>query len=149
MQPIQFNDDFFMRIAISEARDAFSSEEVPIGAVIVAGGSVVARAHNLVESLADSTAHAEMLALTAAMNELGSKYLNDCTLYVTLEPCIMCAGACAWAQVGRIVYAASDPKRGFSLAGAHILHPKTQVTSGVLAEECQQLMASFFKKLRH
>ena len=148
MQPIQFNDDFFMRIAISEARDAFSSEEVPIGAVIVAGGSVVARAHNLVESLADSTAHAEMLVLTAAMNELGSKYLTDCTLYVTLEPCIMCAGACAWAQIGRLVYGAPDPKRGFSLAGGSILHPKTQVTSGILSEECQHIMASFFKNLR-
>lgn len=138
-----------MRIAISEALAAFESEEVPIGAVIVAGGKVVAKAHNLVETLADSTAHAEMLAITAAMHDLGSKYLNECTLYVTLEPCVMCAGACAWAQVGRIVYGADDPKRGFSLAGPRILHPKTQVTSGVLADDCQELLSSFFKKLRH
>ena len=149
MHTLQFDDDFFMRIAISEARGAFESQEVPVGAVIVAGNRVVAKAHNMVEALADSTAHAEMLAITAAMQEIGSKYLNECTLYVTLEPCIMCAGACAWSQVGRLVYGAADPKRGFSLAGTALLHPKTQVSSGVLAPECQELLAAFFKKLRH
>ena len=141
-------DEFFMRAAISEARKALSEEEVPIGAVVVASGRIVGRGHNLVETLRDSTAHAEMQALTAAMHAAGGKYLNECTLYVTVEPCVMCAGAAAWAQVGRIVYGTSDAKRGYSAAGGKLLHPKTQVTAGVLAGECAALMEDFFKKLR-
>lgn len=141
-------DEFFMRAAISEARKALSEEEVPIGAVVVASGRIVGRGHNLVETLRDSTAHAEMQALTAAMHAAGGKYLNECTLYVTVEPCVMCAGAASWAQVGRIVYGTSDAKRGYSAAGGKLLHPKTQVTAGVLAGECAALMEDFFKKLR-
>ena len=141
-------DEFFMRAAISEARKALNEEEVPIGAVVVASGRIVGRGHNLVETLRDSTAHAEMQALTAAMHAAGGKYLNECTLYVTVEPCVMCAGAAAWAQVGRIVYGTSDAKRGYSAAGGKLLHPKTQVTAGVLAGECAALMEDFFKKLR-
>ena len=141
-------DEFFMRAAISEARCALNENEVPIGAVVVAGGRIVGRGHNLVETLGDPTAHAEMQALTAAMNAAGGKYLGDCTLYVTVEPCVMCAGACAWAQVGRIVYGAADPKRGYSRFGEALLHPKTQVSAGVLEEECSGLMRDFFAKLR-
>ncbi|HIW98147.1 MAG TPA: nucleoside deaminase [Candidatus Tidjanibacter gallistercoris] len=141
-------DEFFMRAAISEARKALSKEEVPIGAVVVADGSIVGRGHNLVETLRDATAHAEMQALTAAMHAAGGKYLNGCTLYVTVEPCVMCAGASAWAQVGRIVYGAADPKRGYTAFGGGLLHPRTQVTAGVLADECAALMEGFFKKLR-
>lgn len=141
-------DEFFMRAAISEARKALSREEVSIGAVVVADGSIVGRGHNLVETLRDATAHAEMQALTAAMHAAGGKYLNGCTLYVTVEPCVMCAGASAWAQVGRIVYGAADPKRGYTASGGSLLHPRTQVTAGVLADECAALMEGFFKKLR-
>lgn len=141
-------DEFFMRAAISEARKALSKEEVPIGAVVVADGSIVGRGHNLVETLRDATAHAEMQALTAAMHAAGGKYLNGCTLYVTVEPCVMCAGASAWVQVGRIVYGAADPKRGYTAFGGSLLHPRTQVTAGVLADECAALMEGFFKKLR-
>ena len=141
-------DEFFMRAAISEARKALSREEVPIGAVVVADGSIVGRGHNLVETLRDATAHAEMQALTAAMHAAGGKYLNGCTLYVTVEPCVMCAGASAWAQGGRIVYGAADPKRGYTASGGSLLHPRTQVTAGVLADECAALMEGFFKKLR-
>lgn len=141
-------DEFFMRAAISEARCALNENEVPIGAVVVAGGRIVGRGHNLVETLGDATAHAEMQALTAAMNAAVGKYLGDCTLYVTVEPCVMCAGACAWAQVGRIVYGAADPKRGYSRFGEALLHPKTQVSAGVLEEECSGLMRDFFAKLR-
>lgn len=148
MQTGQGTDEFFMRAAISQARQALDKGEVPIGAVVVAAGRIVGCGHNLVEALGDSTAHAEMQALTAAMHAAGGKYLNECTLYVTVEPCVMCAGACAWAQVGRIVYGAADPKRGYSRYGAGLLHPKTQVTAGVLEEECGGLMKSFFKKLR-
>ena len=142
------NDDFFMRAAISEAILALESGEVPIGAVIVNGGRIVARGHNLVETLSDATAHAEMQALTAAMSAAGGKYLTDCTIYVTVEPCVMCAGALAWSQIGRIVYGASDPKRGYSTVGGQILHPKTEVTPGILAAECSELMRSFFQSLR-
>ena len=142
-------DDYFMKQALSEALIAFDKGEVPIGAVIVCKGRIVARAHNLTETLNDVTAHAEMQAITAAASTLGGKYLNDCTLYVTVEPCPMCAGALAWAQIGQIVYGADDEKRGFtktSAAGA--LHPKTKLQSGVLAEEASQLMKRFFRELR-
>ncbi len=142
------DDTFFMRQALMEAKKAASRDEIPVGAVVVAGTRIVARAHNLTETLHDVTAHAEMQALTAAANTLDSKYLEDCTLYVTLEPCVMCAGATFWAQIGRIVYGASDPKRGYLQNGGNILHPKTTVTSGVLAEECGQLLTEFFKGKR-
>ena len=135
-------------MAIIEAQKAFDSDEVPVGAVIVAGGRVVARAHNLVETLTDVTAHAEMQAITAAASSFGGKYLQDCTLYVTVEPCVMCAGALAWSQIGRIVFGAADPKRGYARFGKALLHPRTEVTSGVLADECEKLMIDFFAKLR-
>lgn len=141
-------DEKFMRIALNEARCALEKGEVPIGAVVVAGGMVIGRGHNLVETLTDATAHAEMQAITAASSSLGGKYLNDCTLYVTVEPCVMCAGAMAWSQLGRLVYGASDPKRGFEKHGRELLHPRTEVTAGVLAEECGGLVADFFKRLR-
>ncbi len=137
-----------MRAALEEARKALDRDEVPIGAVVVCGGRIVGRGHNLVETLGDATAHAEMQAVTAAAAAIGGKYLNDCTLYVTVEPCTMCAGACAWSQVGRIVYGTDDPKRGYSRLGASVLHPRTQVTTGILASECAELMSAFFKKLR-
>ncbi len=141
-------DEFFMRQAISEARAALSKGEVPIGAVVVCGGVVVGRGHNLVETLTDATAHAEMQAITAAAGRLGGKYLVECTLYVTVEPCVMCAGACRWSQVGRVVYGAADPKQGYTTVSECIMHPKTAVTAGVLGEECGEMMAAFFKKLR-
>lgn len=142
------SDEKYMRMAIIEAQKAFDSDEVPVGAVIVAGGRVVARAHNLVETLTDVTAHAEMQAITAAASSFGGKYLQDCTLYVTVEPCVMCAGALAWSQIGRIVYGAADPKRGYARFGKALLHPRTEVVSGVLADECEKLMIDFFAKLR-
>jgi len=141
-------DDYFMKQALSEAGFAFDKGEVPIGAVIVCGEKIVARAHNLTETLNDVTAHAEMQAITSAASALGGKYLVDCTLYVTIEPCPMCAGALAWAQMGRIVYGASDEKRGFSKLSSGILHPKTKVQSGVMAEEASLWMKRFFKELR-
>ncbi len=137
-----------MRLALNEARKALHEQEVPIGAVVVAGGAVVGRGHNLVETLADPTAHAEMQALTAAAATLGGKYLPKCTLYVTVEPCIMCAGAIGWAQVGRVVWGADDPKKGFRRYSGSVFHPKTEVGSGVLAAECEALMTSFFAGLR-
>ena len=142
------DDIYFMRQALTEAKKAVSRDEIPVGAVVVAGNRIVARAHNLTETLHDVTAHAEMQALTAAANTLDSKYLDDCTLYVTLEPCVMCAGATFWTQIGRIVYGASDPKRGFLQNGGTILHPKTTLTGGVLTEECSQLITDFFKGKR-
>ena len=141
-------DEKYMRLAIEEAKLALEKEEVPIGAIIVAGGRIVGRGHNLVETLVDVTAHAELQAITAAASTIGGKYLNDCTLYVTVEPCPMCAGALAWSQIGRIVYGASDSKRGFSTIANNMVHPKTVVTSGVLREECERLMTDFFAKLR-
>ena len=141
-------DEKYMRLAIEEAKLALKADEVPIGAIIVSGGCIVGRGHNLVETLVDVTAHAEIQAITAASSTIGGKYLNDCTLYVTVEPCPMCAGALAWSQIGRIVYGASDPKRGFSTISNNMLHPKTVVTSGVLREECERLMTDFFAKLR-
>ena len=141
-------DEKYMRFAINEAQKAFDNDEVPVGAVVVAGGRIIARASNLVETLTDVTAHAEMQAITAAASALGGKYLQDCTLYVTVEPCVMCAGALAWSQIGGIVYGASDPKRGYARFGKALLHPRTEVVSGVLADECEKLMTDFFAKLR-
>ena len=143
-----FDDNHFMKCALCEAQKAFDKDEVPIGAVIVCRDTIIARAHNLVEHLNDVTAHAEMQAITAAAGTLGGKYLNDCTLYVTVEPCPMCAGAIGWSQLGRLVYGASDPKRGYTLLAPDVLHPKTTVTSGVLADEATTLIQSFFKKKR-
>lgn len=141
-------DEKFMRQAIDEARKALKEEEVPIGAVVVCGERVIGRGHNLVETLCDATAHAEMQAITAAASTLGGKYLKDCTLYVTVEPCVMCAGALAWSQIGRVVYGADDEKRGYTTVGGAIFHPKTVVERGVLKEECEALMKDFFKGLR-
>lgn len=143
-----FDDNHFMKCALCEAQKAFDKDEVPIGAVIVCCDTIIARAHNLVEHLNDVTAHAEMQAITAAASTLGGKYLNDCTLYVTVEPCPMCAGAIGWSQLGRVVYGAPDPKRGYTLLAPGVLHPKTTVTSGVLADEATTLIQSFFKKKR-
>lgn len=141
-------DEKFMRQAIEEARKALKEEEVPIGAVVTCGDRVIGRGHNLVETLCDATAHAEMQAITAAASTLGGKYLKDCTLYVTVEPCVMCAGALAWSQIGRVVYGADDEKRGYTTVGGKIFHPKTVVERGVLREECEALMKDFFKGLR-
>ena len=141
-------DEKYMRLALEEAKLALEADEVPIGAIIVAGGRIVGRGHNLVETLVDVTAHAEIQAITAASSTIGGKYLNNCTLYVTVEPCPMCAGALAWSQIGRIVYGASDPKRGFSTISDNMLHPRTVITAGVLREECEALMKNFFAKLR-
>lgn len=137
-----------MAEALKEGLKALEKDEVPVGAVIVADNRILARAHNLTETLNDVTAHAEIMALTAASNAMGAKYLPECTLFVTVEPCVMCAGALFWAQIGRIVYGAFDPKRGYSLIKDQILHPLTQVKSGVLENECAQLMRDFFQKKR-
>jgi len=143
-----FSDEYFMQIALGEAEAAFEEGEIPVGAVIVLNNKIIAKAHNLTQTLNDVTAHAEMQALTAASHYLGAKYLNDCVLYVTLEPCVMCAGALYWAQIGRIVFGTSDVKRGYSLVNAPLLHPKTEVQKGVLAKDCQALLEIFFKKKR-
>lgn len=141
-------DDFYMQQALRQAQMAFEAGEVPVGAVVVAENRIISRAHNQTEQLTDVTAHAEMLALTAAANYLGGKYLNECTLYVTLEPCVMCAGAQYWAQLGRLVYGASDEKRGYSRLGKNLLHPRTEVSSGLLKEESEALLKQFFARLR-
>lgn len=141
-------DERFMRIALKEAEEAFGEGEIPVGAVVVSHGRIIARAHNQTEQLHDVTAHAEMLAITAAANQTGGKYLTDCTLYVTVEPCTMCAGAAGWAQISRIVYGAADEKRGFQLTAPHALHPKATVTADVLEDECAALMKAFFKNRR-
>lgn len=141
-------DEEYMRQALEEARRAYAEDEVPIGAVIVCNGRIIARAHNLTETLRDATAHAEMQAITAAENHLGAKYLNECTLYVTVEPCPMCAGAIAWTQMGRLVYGAEDPKRGYRRYAPGVLHPKTEVAQGLLADEAAQLMQDFFRSKR-
>ena len=143
-----FDDIYFMKKAFAEALQAFDEGEIPVGAVVVAGNKIIARAHNLTETLNDVTAHAEMQAITAAANHLGGKYLNDCTLYVTLEPCAMCAGALGWAQTGRLVFGASDPKRGDQKFAPGALHPKTEVTGGILETECAELLQEFFKRKR-
>ncbi|MCX7987448.1 MAG: nucleoside deaminase [Bacteroidales bacterium] len=144
-----FDDEYFMREALKEARKALEKDEVPVGAVIVCQNKIIARAHNLTETLNDVTAHAEMQAFTAASHALGGKYLTECTLFVTLEPCFMCAGASFWTQIGRLVYGASDPKRGYNLVSYPVLHPKTQVTSGILQKECADLLKSFFAGKRN
>ena len=137
-----------MREAISEARKALAQDEIPIGAVVVANGMIIGRGHNLTETLHDVTAHAEMQAITAAAEWLGGKYLDQCTLYVTVEPCVMCAGAIAWSQLGRLVFGATDEKRGYQRYAPNALHPKTEVTSGILADECSTIMKEFFKSKR-
>ena len=141
------SDMYFMQRALDEARQAARAGEIPVGAVVVAAGHIIARGHNLTETLCDVTAHAEMQAITAAAGHLGGKYLPDCTLYVTLEPCSMCTGALYWAQLGRLVFGAEDPRRGYRAMGGR-LYPKTEVTSGVLAGECKELLDAFFQKLR-
>lgn len=148
MEQQQLIDENMMRLALEEAAAALAEEEVPIGAVVVADGRVIGRGHNLVERLQDPTAHAEMQALTAATETLGGKYLPRATLYVTVEPCIMCAGAIAWAQVGRVVWGADDPKKGYRTYSERVFHPKTEVVSGVLGVECEALMTRFFSTLR-
>ena len=145
---LERDDEYYMGEALREARKAEGADEIPVGAVVVSGDDIIGRAHNQTELLHDVTAHAEILALSAATENLGAKYLTGCTLYVTLEPCVMCAGALGWAQVGRIVYGASDEKRGFERLGRSMLHPKTEVTAGVRGEECGELVKEFFRKKR-
>lgn len=142
------SDERFMRLALAQAQEAFDRDEVPIGAVIVCQGKVIARGHNLTETLTDVTAHAEMQTITSAASFLGGKYLTQCTLYVTVEPCLMCAGALGWSQISRVVYGASDDKRGYHTYCDRPFHKKTEVVGGVLAEECAKLMTDFFKKKR-
>ena len=142
------DDRHYMKQALEEARKAFDRQEVPVGAVVVCNDRIIARAHNLTETLNDVTAHAEMQAITAAADALGGKYLDKCTLYVTVEPCVMCAGAIGWAQTGRLVFGAADEKRGYLNFAPDALHPKTQVSQGVLADECAGLMKAFFKGRR-
>lgn len=148
MENNRHDDTYFMKQALVEARAALERGEVPIGAVVVSEGGIIARGHNLVECLGDATAHAEMQAITAAASSLGGKYLTGCTLYVTVEPCPMCAAACYWSRPDKIVYGASDPKRGYSTISTKLLHPKTTVISGVCEAECEELMREFFKQLR-
>ena len=143
-----YTDDFFMREAMKEADKAFEIGEVPVGAVVVCQNKIIARAHNQTEKLTDATAHAEMLALTSAANYLGSKYLSECTLFVTLEPCAMCAGALHWVQLQKLVFGASDVQRGYSLSKSPLLHPKTEVVKGVKAVESKELLDKFFKRIR-
>ncbi|MFQ3575468.1 MAG: nucleoside deaminase [Cytophagales bacterium] len=140
--------EFFMREALKEAQYAFDDGEIPVGAVVVCGEKIIGRGHNQTEKLHDVTAHAEMIAITAASNFIGGKYLKDCKLYVTLEPCVMCAGAMKWAQLSELIFGASDPKGGFSMLTENILHPKTKVIKEVLSKESEQLLKSFFLKLR-
>ena len=143
-----YSDEYFMNEALKEAEKAFNKNEVPIGAVIVNNNQIIARAHNLTETLNDVTAHAEMQAFTAAANYLGGKYLIDCTLYVTLEPCVMCAGASNWSQISKIVFGASDSKKGYRNYNVRLLHPKTEIISGVLEDRCSKLLKDFFKSKR-
>ncbi|NLZ73382.1 MAG: nucleoside deaminase [Bacteroidales bacterium] len=145
---MKLDDQYFMKQALREAEKAYEQDEVPVGAVIVCQDRIIARAHNLTETLTDVTAHAEMQAITAAANVLGGKYLTDCTLYVTLEPCVMCAGAIGWSQLGRLVYGATDKKRGFHNYSSDILHPKTEVVSGILSKDCSLLLKEFFATKR-
>lgn len=142
------SDVYFMNEALKEARKALEMDEVPIGAVVVCGGKVVSRGHNMTQRLNDVTAHAEMIAITAAANYLGAKYLADCTLYVTIEPCVMCAGACSWAQAGRVVFGARDIKKGYSTIATGIMHPRTKVTGGINEDECGSLVSSYFSSKR-
>ena len=144
----QKKDEFYMQRALDEARQAYREGEIPIGAIIVCKDRILSRAHNLTETLCDVTAHAEMQAITAAANALGGKYLTDCTLYVTVEPCVMCAGAIGWAQIPRIVYGAADEKRGYHEYAPRAMHPKAEIFGGVLEDECRELMLSFFQSRR-
>lgn len=143
-----FSDEYFMREALKEAEKAFDKDEVPVGAVIVCNNKIIARAHNLTETLNDVTAHAEMQAFTSAADYLGGKYLNECTLYATLEPCVMCAGASYWTQIGKVVFGAYDSKRGFTLIEDHLTHPKTKTLGGILQKECGEILKMFFAKKR-
>lgn len=143
-----YDDDWFMRQALQEAHKAMDLDEVPVGAVITLNDRIIARAHNTTEQLCDVTAHAEMLCITAAAEHIGAKYLTECTLYVTLEPCVMCAGAIAWAQIGRVVYGADDEKKGFMRYGKSLLHPSTKMECGILGEECRNLLQAFFRTKR-
>ena len=143
-----FDDAYFMKKALVEANVAFDMDEIPIGAVVVCQNQIIARAHNLTEQLTDVTAHAEMQAITAAANYLGSKYLIDCILYVTIEPCVMCAGACFWSKVSKVVYGGSEEKEGFTKKAPYAMHPKTEVVGGIVADECAALMKDFFKQKR-
>ena len=142
------SDEYFMKEAFKEAEKAYALDEVPVGAVIVCNDRIIARAHNLTERLNDATAHAEMQAFTAASNYMGSKFLDDCTLYVTLEPCVMCAGASFWSRIGKIVYGASDEKRGFHISAGNSLHPKTKLVTGTMEKECGALLSAYFKEKR-
>lgn len=144
-----YTDDYFMREALKEAQKALEIGEVPVGAIIACRNRIIARAHNQTEKLTDATAHAEMIAVTAAANYLGSKYLNECTMYVTLEPCVMCAGALHWVQLQRLVFGASDLQRGYSLIKSPLLHPKTEVAKGIAAAEAKKLIDKFFQRLRN
>lgn len=144
-----YTDDYFMREALKEAQKALEIGEVPVGAIIACRNRIIARAHNQTEKLIDATAHAEMIAVTAAANYLGSKYLNECTMYVTLEPCVMCAGALHWVQLQRLVFGASDLQRGYSLIKSPLLHPKTEVAKGIAAAEAKKLIDKFFQRLRN
>lgn len=144
-----FSDESYMKEALKEAQKAFDEGEIPVGAVVVCKNRIIARAYNQTEKLTDVTAHAEMLALTAAFDNLGSKYLPECDLYVTLEPCVMCGGAIFWSRLRRVIYGTADPKRGYSKVSASILHPKTELKTGVMAKECEQLLTDFFSKLRN
>jgi tRNA(adenine34) deaminase len=148
MTYLLFSDEYFMNEALKEAQKASEKNEVPVGAVIVANNIIIARAHNLSVSLNDVTAHAEMQAITSAENYLGSRYLNECTLYITLEPCLMCAAATSWAQIGKIVYGADDPKAGYSRFGKKVLHPKTIVVKGIMQNDCSDILSKFFIKKR-
>jgi tRNA(adenine34) deaminase len=142
-------DEYYMKEALKQAQISFEQNEIPVGCVVVCNNRIVAKAYNQIEKLNDSTAHAEMIALTSAFNYLGAKYITDCTLYVTLEPCIMCAGAIQWAQVGKLVYGASDPQKGYTRLGKNILHPKTEIISNILSRECKQIIDKFFIRLRN
>lgn len=149
VMPMEENPDMrFMKAALEQAQAAARDGEIPIGAVVVCAGRVVGTGHNMTECLSDPTAHAEMIAVTAACNTIGGKYLTDCTLYVTVEPCPMCAAALAWAQLGRLVYGAPDPKRGYTLFSPSLLHPRTKVDSGILADECSSIVSDFFARQR-
>ncbi|HIW87210.1 MAG TPA: nucleoside deaminase [Candidatus Onthomorpha intestinigallinarum] len=148
MEVLDYDDEYFMSMALEEARFAGLEGEIPVGAVVVCGNRIIARTHNLTQRLNDPTAHAEMQAITCATEFLGGKYLTDCTMYVTLEPCVMCAGALFWSQIGKVVYGAKDEKRGASLVGRNLYHPKTQIVSGVKEKECSEIIKAFFKERR-
>jgi len=145
---IEYNDDYFMREAMKEAYKAFEAGEVPVGAIVTSQQKIIARAYNQTEQLSDATAHAEMLAMTSASHYLGAKYLTECTLYVTLEPCVMCAGGLHWVQLQKLVFAAADVQRGYSLVRSPLLHPRTEVVRGIMEQESKELLARFFKQIR-